>query len=358
MGCANSKGADPPLSAVDIELQEAELAERKHFKVLLLGAGESGKSTVIKQLKLVYKGKLPPSEAKTFGLALQRNTVTCMQTCLDAMTVVTGGTLTDEEDVAAAHRIRSVAEMDKEVLTEQIAQDVRRLWATEQVQAAYAKRDKFWILDAAAYYFEHCERFAAPGFEPNEEDLIMARVRTSGVLVTQLDEDPYKFSVVDVGGQQSERRKWIHCFDNVKAIVYLVNLGGYNKVLFEDYSMNRMHESLKLFEEVAKNELFKDTPFYVIFNKKDIFEQEIKHTPLNVCFPDYEGAPQDVHTAISHVEKQFIDAFKKHRPGKTLKTYVIAARVRLEMKMAWAELKDSIKAHYGYKMGASAKGPL
>ncbi|CAN0288437.1 unnamed protein product, partial [Ectocarpus sp. 13 AM-2016] len=49
----------------------------------------------------------------------------------------------------------------------------------------------------------------------------------------------HKFSVVDVGGQRSERRKWIHCFDDVKAIIFVVALSGYNQVLFEDTGVNR-----------------------------------------------------------------------------------------------------------------------
>jgi G-protein alpha subunit len=56
--------------------------------------------------------------------------------------------------------------------------------------------------------------------------------------------------VVDVGGQRNERRKWIHCFENVKAVVYLVGLSGYNQCLYEDASVNRMQESLKLFRQV------------------------------------------------------------------------------------------------------------
>jgi G-protein alpha subunit len=37
------------------------------------------------------------------------------------------------------------------------------------------------------------------------------------------------YSVVDVGGQRSERRKWIHCFDDVRAIIFLEGLAGYNQ---------------------------------------------------------------------------------------------------------------------------------
>lgn len=42
-----------------------------------------------------------------------------------------------------------------------------------------------------------------------------------------------KFRMVDVGGQRSERRKWIHCFENVTSIIFLVALSEYDQILFE-----------------------------------------------------------------------------------------------------------------------------
>lgn len=38
-----------------------------------------------------------------------------------------------------------------------------------------------------------------------------------------------RYSLVDVGGQRSERRKWMHCFDDVKAVIFLVGLSGYRQ---------------------------------------------------------------------------------------------------------------------------------
>jgi G-protein alpha subunit len=39
--------------------------------------------------------------------------------------------------------------------------------------------------------------------------------------------------MVDVGGQRSERRKWIHCFENVTSIIFLAVLSEYDMILFE-----------------------------------------------------------------------------------------------------------------------------
>merc|ERR1712146_171508 len=104
----------------------------------------------------------------------------------------------------------------------------------------------------------------------------MTRIRTTGIVVTDFDEPPISYHIVDVGGQRSERRKWIHCFDDVKGIIFLVGLSGYHQVLFEDQTQNRMQESLNLFREVCSNPIFAKTPIYVYLNKKDLFETHIK----------------------------------------------------------------------------------
>jgi len=87
------------------------------------------------------------------------------------------------------------------------------------------------------------------------------------------------------------RRKWLHCFDNVSALLFIVNLSGYNSVLFEDNSVNRMKECFDLFKQTANNEIFKNTPIFLLFNKKDLFEEKIRTDSINICeeFADYTG---------------------------------------------------------------------
>jgi hypothetical protein len=46
-------------------------------------------------------------------------------------------------------------------------------------------------------------------------------------------------SMFDVGGQRSERKKWIHCFENVTSIIFCVALSEYDQVLLEEANQVR-----------------------------------------------------------------------------------------------------------------------
>lgn len=57
----------------------------------------------------------------------------------------------------------------------------------------------------------------------------------------------------DVGGQREERRKWIQCFNDVTAIIFVTACDSYNMMLYEDEGENRLRESLELFRNIWNN---------------------------------------------------------------------------------------------------------
>jgi len=346
MGCSQSKIASEKngetKNKIDQMLEEAKEEEQYHNKILLLGAGESGKSTVVKQLKLIYKigGGISEREKNDYTSAIRRNCIEVIQVLLEAgknLNIPLG----DPDLNADAKEIAALG--SDATLTEELGQKVAKLWKDDGIQAVYARRDEFWLLDATNYFLNEVTRIADEYYELTEDDMVMTRIRTTGIVITSIREDPYSYDVVDVGGQRSERRKWIHCFDDVSAIIFLEGLSGYNQVLFEDSTMNRMQESLQLFEEIVKNPLFQKIPMFVFLNKKDLFEDMIKKHSLRVCFPDYDGPDGDPRPAIEYIERKYRDIMNRHIPGKAVYINVIAARVRMDMKIAFGEVKETLK---------------
>jgi len=284
--------------------------------------------------------ELTEQEITQYRIALHDNSLRMMKKFIEA-----AGTFSIpwefDSDETTAGTIRTF-ELDRNrlFLTPEIADLIGTLWKSDCMKKVAQKRNEFWNLDASDYYFDNVERFVQPDFVPNEEDCIMARVITTGIAVTEFDQAMVHFSVVDVGGQRSERKKWIHCFDDVRAIIFVVSLAGYNQVMYEDESHNRMHEELHLFKEVAHNPTFEDTPLFLFLNKKDLFEKMLKEVPLTKCFPEYTGG-NDVKQALAFIEEEFRKRTPTDKRSK-LKVYPVAARFKKDIKYSWDDLSKSL----------------
>lgn len=137
-------------------------------------------------------------------------------------------------------------------------------------------------------------------------------------------------SMFDVGGQRSERKKWIHCFENVTSIIFCVALSEYDQVLLEEsnqvraiglilggtYSnhknkQNRMMESLVLFDSVVNSRWFMRTSIILFLNKVDLFRQKLGRSPLSNYFPDYSGG-NDINRASKYLLWRFNQVNRAH----------------------------------------------
>jgi guanine nucleotide-binding protein G(i) subunit alpha len=115
----------------------------------------------------------------------------------------------------------------------------------------------------------------------------------------------------DVGGQRSERKKWIHCFEDVTSIIFCVALSEYDQVLLEESSQNRMMESLLLFDSVVNSRWFMRTSIILFLNKVDIFKQKLGRSPLGNYFPDYSGG-DDANKAAKYLLWRFNQVNRAH----------------------------------------------
>ncbi len=132
----------------------------------------------------------------------------------------------------------------------------------------------------------------------------------------------------DVGGQRSERKKWIHCFENVTSIIFCVALSEYDQVLLEesnqvsftscdlvpaatDTKQNRMMESLVLFDSVVNSRWFMRTSIILFLNKVDLFRQKLGRSPLSNYFPDYSGG-NDINRASKYLLWRFNQVNRAH----------------------------------------------
>ena len=130
-------------------------------------------------------------------------------------------------------------QIEGDVMPRDVADAIRGLWKDPSVREAVSRSREFQLNDSAVYYFNMIDRMAAPNYMPTDQDILRSRVKTTGITETTFKVGELTYKLFDVGGQRSERKKWIHCFENVTALVFLVSLSEYDQMLYEDESVVR-----------------------------------------------------------------------------------------------------------------------
>ncbi|KAH3900129.1 guanine nucleotide-binding protein subunit alpha SCDLUD_003097 [Saccharomycodes ludwigii] len=420
----NNEPTDPFLEnkkandLIEQTLKNNQKKDRKEVKLLLLGAGESGKSTVLKQLKLLHLGgfnhqerlqyvnviradaiqsmKMLIIEARKLGIPLDcddphgyRELFQCKRLLLkvkpldlidtnaaggsnflndyvlkysersikkrraestgqkESLSLDTGNGIYDKENEENSDKkyqvilegmhsnnnnnnedddlfvkssknqtlFNNLDNHQQQIQIDQIAYSIKQLWKKDKgIQQCFMRSNEFQLEGSANYYFDNIERFSQPDYICTDEDILKGRIKTTGITETNFNINSTNFKVLDAGGQRSERRKWIHCFDKITCVLFVVAVSEYDQMLFEDERVNRMHEALMLFDTLCNSKWFINTPFVLFMNKVDLFQEKIKRSPIRKHFPNYQGRVNDVDAGLKYFEKLFLSLNRTNKP--------------------------------------------
>lgn len=310
-GCAGKATEEDRLQAennkkIERELDRNRKALAKEVKLLLLGTGSSGKSTIAKQMQIIYLNGFGEKERDDFKKLIAVNLIENTQNLIKGARSLGIGFKSFEEVADEVLKLEAREEAYPGNWSGDIPNKISTLWNEESaIKEAFRRQNEFYISDSAGYFFDKLRAFGdLSDYIPNEEDILRVRKRTTGVVETQFTITDLHFRMVDVGGQRNERRKWIHCFEDVTAIIFVASLSEYDQNLEEDQHTNRMHESLRLFEETVNNDWFNKTPILLFLNKYDLFTEKIQRTDLGKYMPEYRGG-KDVDKARKFIQNAY-----------------------------------------------------
>ena len=289
MGCGYSveEGeAEARSKSIDKSQRHDHEESSKRFKLLLLGASQSGKSTIMKQMKIIHNNVFTDEDHARFKSVISSNSIMSLILIIkgmDEMKIDFG----DERRLKDAELLYQVAKKGDEAspFSPELVEAMKRLWQDTGVQDYFRRWQQ--LKDLTKYYLDAIDRLGEPGYRPTEQDILRTRIRTSVMAEMNFTFRNFSFKLIDVGGQRTERRKWFHTFENVQAVIFCADLCSYDLKLAEDNNKNRMEESIKLFESIVNNEHLLNSRLILLLNKMDIFAEKIKVSPLTICFPHF-----------------------------------------------------------------------
>lgn len=183
---------------------------------------------------------------------------------------------------------------------------------------------------------DNTRRIFDRGYLPTNQDILRTRLRTTGIAESFFHVGELTYRMCDVGGQRSERKKWIHAFEGVHVVLFLAAISGYDQALPEardgvistsrqsqnstDDFQNQTEEALGIFKQIANSRWFASTAIILFLNKMDLLEEKIKSglSPISRYFPSYQDGNKDIKVA----KKFFEELFKSQVVNKNKLPYV------------------------------------
>jgi len=313
MGCGGSKDVGEPAfegpsnesKEMDEELQRQNKEENKIVKLLVLGTGESGKSTVFKQMKILYSVPDPPTK---FIMVVRANLFGNAHAVHHGMEKLGIKYATPEGDAAGQLILSKPADGNTDV--DCCLAAFKTMYEDAGVQESVERAAEYQLNDSTRYFWDRADEILKADYLPTEQDVLRARVRTTGIVQQNFQIGANRYTMFDVGGQRNERRKWIHCFDNVTAVIFVTAISEYDQVLYEDENTNRMDEATTLFDQICNHPSFKKTSMILFLNKRDLFEKKLVKKDLT-CWDPACDAGHDYNKAIEYIKKKFINLNKE-----------------------------------------------
>ncbi|XP_065174606.1 guanine nucleotide-binding protein subunit alpha-11-like isoform X2 [Sycon ciliatum] len=305
MACCASNGGDPDSKKRSDDIDKMLIAQRdtlrRTVKVLLLGAGESGKSTFLKQMRIIHGEDFKEADCEEFRSTIYTNIMKAGKVLIQARELLSDPEIPWGDEGNARHAdLIAAAPSNVEQYSDMAPYfaALEELWLDSGIQATFARRSQFHIGDSTEYFFKQIKTLSSPEYLPSKQDVLCSRKATRGIHEYDLAVKKVPFKFVDVGGQRSQRTKWFQCFDDVESVFFFTSAND----LYEDAFRIKPNgdeygrRSREMFEELVvqfhKFHGFADK--VIFFTKVDLMDEKVKAAKdAGGCLEGYRATAVD-----------------------------------------------------------------
>ncbi|EIM80220.1 G-alpha-domain-containing protein [Stereum hirsutum FP-91666 SS1] len=189
---------------------------------------------------------------------------------------------------------------------------MKALWE-DGVVREMLRRKKITLENGPGFFLNDIERITKRDYEPSDDDVIRARLRTVGVQeysfsIEQGRTAGHEWLMYDVGGTRSSRAIWYPYFDDMDAIIFLAPISCFDERLAEDRRVNRLEDTYMLWKTLCGLKLLSKTQIILFLNKCDLLERKLQ---AGVRVRDYVPSYGDRENTVETVKKYFQSHFKE-----------------------------------------------
>ena len=304
---------------------ESKMEEQNIKNMLLLGIGSSGKTTILKQLSLLWNNNKYMNEYierhnKYYIGIIKRSVIDHIKTILflsERLYAIRykkcnpdlkmenilqdNVSLMNDMERFVEIILNSVyiryAEFDEVMSSFNFGEIIAEFWKLNFVQETYKYRyNRYFWCECIPYFIENGKRIFQENYKLSNEDILKMYSETSymsreTIAIPQRNNKCSRFNITDIGGKRDRRKGWNIYFRDIDILVFVVALNHYSDCLQYGTSSNAsaIHESILVFNYVVNHKHFHDSNIILLFTGKDLFRERLKKGyNLDISFTDKE----------------------------------------------------------------------
>lgn len=252
------------------------------------------------------------------------------------------------------------------------------LWSDSAIQATFCRKAELHMLpDVAKFFLDRVVEVSMNEYEPDEKDILYGEGLPQGVGLSEFEFSfDFKNLCAEVANNEhndlpsaairyqlirisanglDEGCKWLGMLEGMRIVVFCVAINEYDQIWIAGNGQltNKMLLSRELFKSILKHPCFQDTPFLLLLNKYDLFEEKIGTVPLTACewFSDFDPVrashyspqmfSQHAYTYVAHKYKKLFESLST--PRRKLYTLQLKARDRAIVCAAFQYIHEILK---------------
>jgi GTPase SAR1 family protein len=331
MGCIGNKDKVP------------KMTPENTLKILCLGVGGCGKTTFIKQMKIIHEIPWSPVELQNFAKIIRGNYINGLQDALELSKRIG----LDIEDVETAKEISAYRGRTSE-LTPEVISTLKKFYEEPAIQSIVQDYGHLLPVTHFSYFWDSMDRIKQDNYVPTDDDILRARIRTSGSNSTAIYLEKIYFEFYDVGGQKPERAKWEAVIGENKfsAVIYFVATDEYDVNDDEkDFDRSKMELSRFIFKELVQSSVMSESiPIILFLNRIDLLENRLLtpqgFTSFKETFPEYSGSNAKTK-ALEFIKSYYFAVVPNEGKGVTpIKCHYTCALDRNGVVVVWKIIRD------------------
>ncbi|XP_060572137.1 guanine nucleotide-binding protein subunit alpha-14-like [Ruditapes philippinarum] len=293
---------------IEKQLERDRKTRRKEIEIIFFGKTGSGKTTLFRQLQIIYGDEYSDDEVGYFKRHVYKDIVQTIQALIYSMKVL-NIQFQDDENLEMAKRVHSVDTFYMKTISEELANAIKLLWNDRGVQTCL-ESGSVSVSDSAIYFLNDMDRVLEPGYSPSKQDIVRVFIPTTGIQEYVFEQERHLFRITEMGGFNLHtfrcRKLLFQFIQTIHVIFYVADISVFEKTVEGSDSENEVVEAVDLFKLVVLHPWVSRTSVVLFLNKIDLFKEKLKRHNLHDHFPEYIGPEHDVEAGCHFMKNLFL----------------------------------------------------